>query len=65
MSGRHKFSDLTKEFAPELRDRIEARVAELRANVALPKLPEGSATTRKALSDIADASRPASASKKA
>ena len=28
MSGRHNFSDLTKEFAPERRERIEARVAE-------------------------------------
>ncbi|MDE0149938.1 MAG: hypothetical protein OXM58_16355 [Rhodospirillaceae bacterium] len=64
MSGRHNFSDLTKEFAPERRERIEARVAELRANIALHKIPEGSETPRKAINDIVDVSRPASTSKK-
>lgn len=65
MSGRHDFSDLIKEFAPECRERIEARVAELRAKIALHKLRDRRATPRKALNDIVSASRPASTSKKA
>ena len=33
MSGRHPFSELTKDFTPERRQRIEAKKAELRAAI--------------------------------
>ena len=64
MTGGHDFCDLTKELTPERRERIEARAAEIRAQIALRKRLDKRTTTRKALNDTTDASRPTSASKR-
>ena len=51
MSGRHLFSELTKDFTPERRARVEARKAELRAAMPLHELRQARAMTQKAVGE--------------
>ena len=51
MSGRHLFSELTKDFTPERRARVEARKAELRAAMPLHELRPARAMTQKAVGE--------------
>ncbi len=58
MSGRKPFSELTKEFGPTQRARIEARKEELRASMHLHQLRQARAMTRKAVGDILQVNQP-------
>ncbi|MDE2734787.1 MAG: hypothetical protein OXI72_10375 [Gemmatimonadota bacterium] len=49
MSGRRLFSELTKDFTPERRQRIEAKKAELRAAMPLHELRQAQVMTQKVL----------------
>jgi len=59
MSGRHAFRDLTKDFTPERRARVEARKAELRAAMPLHELRQARAMTQKALGEALNVKQPA------
>ena len=59
MSGCHPFSELTKEFTPERRQRIEAKKAELRAAIPLHKLRQAQVLAQKELSETLAVSQPA------
>lgn len=48
MSGRHAFDELTKDFAPERRARVDARKSELRMAMPLNELRQSRAMTQKA-----------------
>ena len=51
MSGRHGFDELTKDFTPERRARVDARKAGLRAAMPLHELRQARAMTQKAVGD--------------
>ena len=59
MTGRSQFRDLTKDFTPERRARVEARKAELRAAMPLHELRKARAMTQKALGDALNVNQPA------
>jgi len=59
MSGRRPFNDLTKDFTPERRKRVEARKAELRAAMPLHELRQARALTQKALGETLRVNQPA------
>ena len=59
MSGRHPFHDLTKDFTPERRARVEARKAEFRAAMPLNELRQARAMTQKAVGDVLNVNQPA------
>ncbi|MXW92268.1 MAG: helix-turn-helix domain-containing protein [Rhodospirillaceae bacterium] len=59
MTGRSEFRDLTKDFTPEQRARVEARKAELRAAMPLHELRKARAMTQKALGDALNVNQPA------
>lgn len=59
MSGRHPFSQLTKDFAPERRKRIDARKDRLRAAMPLYELRQARAMTQKALGEALRVNQPA------
>ena len=46
MSGRHGFDELTKDFTPERRARVDARKAGLRAAMPLHELRQCGATNK-------------------
>ena len=59
MSGRKIFSDLTREFTPDRRKRIDAKKTELRATMALHELRKARAMTQKALGEALNVNQPA------
>ena len=59
MSGRHPFHDLTKDFTPERRARVNSRKAELRAAMPLHELRQARAMTQKAVGDVLNVNQPA------
>ena len=59
MSGRHRFGELTKDFTPERRARVDARKAELRAAMLLHELRQARAMTQKAVGDVLKVNQPA------
>ena len=59
MSGRCPFSELTKDFTPARRQRIEARKAELRAAMPLHELRRAQVMTQKELSETLAVNQPA------
>ena len=59
MSGRHPFHDLTKDFTPERRVRVEARKADFRAAMPLHELRQARAMTQKAVGDVLNVNQPA------
>ena len=59
MSGRHLFGDLTKDFTPERRARVDARKAELRAAMPLHELRQARAMTQKAIGEVLNVNQPA------
>ena len=58
MSGHRLFSELTKDFTPERRRRIEAKKAELRAAMPLHELQQAQVMTHKALDKTLAVSEP-------
>ena len=58
MSGRRPFSELTKDFTPERRRRIEAKKAELRAAMPLHELRQAQVMTQKVLGDTLVVNQP-------
>ena len=59
MSGRHLFDELTKDFTPERRARVNSRKAELRAAMPLHELRQARAMTQKAIGDVLNVNQPA------
>ncbi|MDE0060421.1 MAG: XRE family transcriptional regulator [Defluviicoccus sp.] len=59
MSGRHAFNELTRDFTPERRARVDARKAELRAAMTLHELRRARAMTQKALGQALNVNQPA------
>ena len=59
MSGRRPFTDLTQDFSPERRRRVEAKKAELRAAMPLHELRQARALTQKALGETLHVNQPA------
>ena len=59
MSGRRPFSELTKDFTPERRRRIETKKAELRAAMPLHELRQAQVMTQKALGETLAVNQPA------
>lgn len=59
MSGHRSFKELTKEFTPERRRRVDARKAELRASMPLHELRQALELTQKALADELQVNQPA------
>ncbi len=59
MSGRRPFTELTKDFSPERRARVEAKKAELRAAMPLHELRQARAMTQKALGEMLKVNQPA------
>ena len=59
MSGRNAFHDLTKDFTPERRARVDARKAELRAAMPLYELRQARALTQKAIGEALNVNQPA------
>ena len=59
MSGRHAFNELTKDFTPERRGRIDGRKAELRAAMPLHELRAARAMTQKAVGKTLHVNQPA------
>ena len=49
MSGRHPFENLTRDFSPERRARVDARKVELREAMLLHELREARALTQRAM----------------
>ena len=58
MSGRHPFSELTKDFTPERRRRIESMKAELLADTPVNKLGQVQAPTQQELAETVKAKQP-------
>ena len=58
MSSRRPFSELTKDFTPERRRRIEAKKAELRVAMPLHELQQAQVMTHKALDETLAMSEP-------
>ena len=59
MSGRHPFRELTKDFAPERRRRIDAMKQELLAEMPLHELRRARALTQQELAETLRVSQPA------
>ena len=59
MSERNVFGDLTREFSPERRARIETKKTELRAAMALHELRKARAMTQKAIGEALNVNQPA------
>ena len=59
MSGRHPFSELTKDFTPERRRRIEAMKSELLAEMPLHELRRARALTQRDLAATLKVNQPA------
>ena len=59
ISGRHLFGELTKDFTPERRARVDARKTELRAAMPLHELRQARAMTRKAVGEMLEVNQPA------
>lgn len=59
MTGRNSFHDLTRDFTPERRRRVEARKAELRAAVPLHELRRARAMTQQAIRQALHVKQPA------
>ena len=59
MSGRGSFRELTRDFPPARRSRVEAKKAELRAAMPLHELRQARAMTQKALGDALQVNQPA------
>ena len=59
MSGRNAFHDLTKDFTPERRARVDARKARLRAAMPLHELRQARAMTQKAIGEALNVKQPA------
>ena len=59
MSGRNAFHDLTKDFTPERRARVDARKAELRAAMPLHELRQARAMTQKSIGEALNVNQPA------
>ena len=59
MSGRHLFGDLTKDFTPERRGRVDARKAKLRAAMPLHELRQAREMTQKAVGEVLEVNQPA------
>ena len=59
MSGRHAFTELTKDFTPERRVRVDGKKAELRAAMPLHELRRARAMTQKAVGKTLHVNQPA------
>ena len=59
MSGRHPFNELTKDFTPERRQRIEAMKSELLAEMPLHELRRARALTQRDLAKELKVNQPA------
>ena len=59
MSGRHPYSELTKDFTPERRQRIEAMKNELLAEMPLHELRRARALTQRDLAKTLKVNQPA------
>jgi len=59
VTGRRSFNELTKEFPPERRARVDARKAALRAAMPLHELRQARSLTQKALSRTLKVNQPA------
>ena len=59
MTGRINFRDLTRDFEPERRRRVEARKAELRAAMPLHELRRARALTQQAIGEALQVQQPA------
>ena len=59
MSGRHTFSDLTKDFTPARRRRVDGRKAELRAAMPLHELRRAREMTQEAVGKTLHVNQPA------
>ena len=59
MSGRHEFQELTKDFAPERRRRIQVKKAELLAEMPLHELRQAMALTQQELANRLKVNQPA------
>ena len=59
LSGRNVFSDLTEEFAPERRARVEAKKEELRVAMALHELRKARTMTQRAIGEALNVNQPA------
>ena len=59
MSGRHRFQELTKDFTPGRRRRVDAKKAELTAEMPLRELRQAMALTQQDLADRLQVNQPA------
>ena len=59
MSGRHPFSELTKDFTPERRRRIDAMKRELLTEMPLHELRRARALTQRDLAEMLKVNQPA------
>lgn len=59
MSGRHEFQELTKDFTPERRRRVEAKKSELLAEMPLRELRQAMALTQRELAERLQVNQPA------
>lgn len=59
MTGRNNFRDLTRDFKPERRRRVEARKVELRAAMPLHELRRARALTQQAIGEALQVQQPA------
>ncbi len=59
MSGRHPFTDLTKDFTPERRQRVDALKSELLAEMPLHELRRARALTQRDLAKTLKVNQPA------
>ena len=59
MTGRNAFHDLTKDFTPERRARVDTRKQELRAAMPLHELRQARAMTQKAIGEALKVNQPA------
>ncbi len=59
MSGRHPFSELTKDFTPERRQRIEALKGEMLAEMPLHELRRARELTQRDLANMLRVNQPA------
>ena len=59
MSGRHPFSELTKDFTPERRQRVDAMKSELLAEMPLHELRRAKALTQRDLAETLKVNQPA------
>ena len=59
MSGRHQFRELTRDFTPERRRRVDAKKAELAAEMPLRELRRAMDLTQQDLADRLQVNQPA------